>query len=62
MLRSYLDGKLITADHLQSCFCLLMQVAEELVEWDYDMMLTEISSELNAEKLELQPHEIANAA
>ena len=62
MQRSHQDCKLTTIDDLQSYFCLHMQVAEELVEWDYDMLLTEIASELNAEKLELQRHTIGNTA
>ena len=39
-----------------------MQAVEELVEWDYEILLMEISSETNAEKLEIQPQGIVSAA
>lgn len=32
------------------------------MEWDYEVILTEIASELNAEKLEFQQHQIKAAA
>ena len=39
-----------------------MQAVEELVEWDYEILLMEISSEMNADKLEIQPQGIVSAA
>ena len=39
-----------------------LQVAEELVEWDHEFLLTELASELNAEKAELHLHDIEAAA
>ncbi|DBA72047.1 TPA: hypothetical protein ACH3X2_010781 [Trebouxia sp. C0005] len=35
---------------LTACLCPAVEVAEELVPWDFELLLTEIASALNAEK------------
>ena len=39
-----------------------LQVTEDSMEWDYDLLLAEIASELNAEKAELQRQDVKAAA